>query len=299
MARARYRVPLTEWAADEALGFAVRVVVLTLLVYALVRLPEAGAEALTGEAAPYWLAKLFLDVLVLSYVAVRSRWTGARLWATLWAVYVGIQAVSQVEIALYGMADWTAATTGIGRMALVGAAIVLTVTVGFGRFRGSATPARDGRLRLPTIEWAWKLALLAVTFLVLMIIAGLVVFEGLASVVDPAARAGYEIVDPPAWVLPFQLVRGLAFTALLVPVIAAFRGGYRETQLSVALLFAVLLSSNMLAGYAAVPGLLWVAHFFELFAQALVYGLLAVALLFRHHHPLRRFRTRRGSASGG
>ena len=289
--------PLPHWSPGTVLDFGDRVAVVALVVFVLVRVPEAGVAALSEEAAPYWLAKLLLDVVVLGYVASRSRWTGAKLWAALWLVYAGLQTVSLVEVYLYGMVDATAVVAGTGRNLIVGGVVVLAVVAGFGRLQGAAAPVGDDRLRLSAAEWAWKLAVLALAFLVLMIVAGLVVFEGLAAAIDPAARAGYDIVEPPAWILPFQLVRGVAFTAVLLPAIALFGGGYRETQLAVAATFAVLLASNMIAGYDAVPGLLWVAHFFELLGQAFVYGLLAVALLFRSHRPLAWLRGRRNRSA--
>lgn len=104
-----------------------------------------------------------------------------------------------------------------------------------------------------------------------MILAGLVVFEGIAQFIDPPARAGYKIIEPPAWIIPFQLVRRIAFTTLLLPVVCLFGGDTRETMVAVAVLFATLLASNMIIGYDSVPGLLWVALIFELFSQAFVW----------------------------
>lgn len=289
---------LTEWHPRDVVGFGGRVLVLTVVLYGLVRLPEVGMAGALGASAPYWFAKLLLDVVVLSYVVVRARWVGAKLVGALWLVYAGLQFVSLVEIHLYGMISASELAAGAGRNLLVGAALIGLVVAAFGRLSGEDAPVGDDRLRLSTAQWAWKLAVLAVIFLVLMILAGLVVFERLALAIDPVAYADYELLTPPSWIIPFQLVRGLVFTALLVPVIAMYRGGYRATQLAVATLFAVLLSSNMIAGYDAVPGLLWIAHFIELFSQAFVYGLVAVALLFRPHHPLRSWLGRSTEAGG-
>lgn len=284
--------PLTRWSSARTLRFFAITLSLSVLAYLAIRIPGVGVSGLADDAAPYWVLKLLLDVFVLGYVAARSRWTGPKLVGALIAVYAGLQVVSFVEIYLYGMVPWSDVTAGVAGSLFQGGAVVLLVVVAFGKLRGEESPAPDDRLRLPPGEWIWKLTVLAVTFLALMILAGLVVFEGVAAFVDPHARAGYEIVEPPAWILPFQLVRGLVFTALLIPVVALLGGEIRETELTVAMLFATLLASNMIAGYDAVPGLLWVAHFFELFAQAFVYGLLAAWLLTRRHRPLRALRGR-------
>ena len=289
--------PVPQWSTTELSRFGGRVLLLTAVAYLVIRVPEVGLAGLGGDAAPYWLGKLLLDVLVLGYVAARARWTGPKLVGALAVVYVGLQVVSFVEIYLYGMITWPDMLAWTGGSLLQGAAIVALVVVGFSKLWGEEAPVPDERLQFPPAEWAWKLLVLAVVFLVLMIVAGLVVFEGIAGVVDPQARAGYEIVEPPAWILPFQLVRGTIFTMLLIPIVYLFDGGVRETQGTVALLFATLLASNMIVGYDSVPGLLWMAHFFELFLQAFVFGLLAVWLLSRRHHPLQTLRGRIGLLS--
>lgn len=295
--------PVSRWSSGQATRFGGLVLLLAVLTYLVVRVPEVGVGGLLGESAPYWFAKLLLDVLVLGYVTTRSRWTGPKLVGALLLVYAGLQVVSFVEIYLYGMITQGEVLTGAAASLLQGGVVVIAVVLAFGSLRGDEGPVADDRLQFSVAEWTWKLAALAVAFLVLMILAGLVVFEGLAQLLDPQARAGYEIVEPPAWILPFQLVRGIVFTALLLPVIALFAGDRRETMVAVAVLFGTLLASNMIAGYEAVPGLLWVAHFFELFGQAFVYGLLAVWLLSRHHSPVetlrRRLRRRRLAPQSG
>lgn len=282
----------------EGAAFAARVVVLTLLAYLFVRVPQVGVGGLLDAAAPYWVAKLLLDVVVLGYVAVRSRWTGAKLVAALAVVYTGLKVVSLGEVYLYGMIGGGDVLAAIALSLVEETAIVLLVVAAFGRLRGEEVPPPDDRLRLSPVQWAWKLPLLAAFFLVTMILAGVAVFTPIAQVIDPVALANYGIFEEtPAWVLPFQLLRGVVFTAILLPVVYAYRGDLGETRLAVATLFAVLLGSYMIAGHDAVPGLLWVAHFVELASQAFVYGLVAVTLLGREHHPLRGIRGRRAATT--
>jgi hypothetical protein len=280
--------PLPRWTLADVGRFCGRGLLLAVVVYLVFRLPEAGLAGLVDSAAPYWFAKVLLDVLVLGYVAARSRWVGLKLVGALALVFAGLRTVSFVEIYLYEMIDAGELATGVDGTLVDGVVLALLVVVVFGRVHGEESPAPDDRLQLSPGEWVWKLTLLAAVFLLTMVLAGLVVFTGVGRVVDPVALANYDLLETPAWVLPFQLVRGLVFTALLLPVVYLLRGGLRETQLTVALLFAVLLSSNMLQGYDSVPGLLWIAHFAELFSQAFVYGLVAVPLLHHSHHPLAR-----------
>lgn len=284
---------IREWSVGEAGRFVARSLLLAALVYILVRAPDVGLTGLFDAAGPYWFVSVSGTVLVLGYVVVRSRWTGWKLVGALALLYVGIQTVSFVELYLYGL-ESAAATTSNATGSLWRAVLTVAVIVaGHGRLRGEEEPVSDERLQFGLAEWAWKLPLLAGIFLLAMIFGGLVVFEPVAQLVDPQALSTYEILDPPAWILPFQLVRGVVFTALLLPVIYLLRGGYRETQVTVATLFAWLLGSGLLIPTATIPGNLWMAHFVEVFGSMFVYALVLVPLVFRSHHPLARLASRR------
>jgi hypothetical protein len=276
-----------EWSTGEAVQFVGRGLLVSLLVYLVARLPDAGLTGLLDAVAPYWAVTVVLTVFVLGYVAVRSRWTGWKLVGALAFLYAGLQIVSFVELYLYGLEPASVTVSNVA-WGLGKATLTVVVVVGFGRFRGGEAAPSDDRLQFGLAEWAWKLPLLAIVFLAAMIGGGLAIFTPVAQLVDPQALANYEIFDPPAWILPFQLLRGVLFTALLLPIVYLFRGGYRETQVTVALLFAWLLSWGMLLPAETIPGHLWLAHFVEVFVSMFVYGLVLVPVVFRSHHPIAR-----------
>ncbi|MFB6171117.1 MAG: hypothetical protein ABEJ23_01190 [Haloarculaceae archaeon] len=271
--------------------FAARVLVLAVVAFAVGwATSEGAASPLADGRAPFLLAKALLDVTVLSYVAARSRWRGPALVGSLLFVYAGLQTLAVVEVGLYGLMGWPVALQAAARSVVVGGVIAAAVAAAFGRLRGRGRPRRDDRLRLPAREWAWKLPVLVVAFLACFLAGGVVVFLGVGRLVDPAALATYDLLEPPDWIFHFQAVRGLVYLGLLLPVLAQLDADARESQFVGATTLAVLVSSGVVVPNAGIPGLLWVAHFAELFASVFVYGLVAAALVWRHHDPLARLR---------
>ncbi|WP_254533502.1 hypothetical protein [Natrinema gelatinilyticum] len=276
------------WSVREAGQFLGRAVLVALVVYLVARLPASSVAEVFDSATPYWVVAVFLTVVVLGYVVVRSRWSGWKLVGALTLLYAGLQVVSFVELYLYELETAQVTLSNVGWSLLKAPLTVIAVVAGFGGVRGESSPPSDERLQFGVREWAWKLPLLAGVFLLAMIAGGLVLFSPVAQFVDPQGWANYEILDPPAWVLPFQLIRGALFTAFLLPIVYLFSGGYRETQLTVALAFAWLLSWGMIIPTETIPGRLWIAHFIEVFISMFIFALLLVPVVYRSHSPLVR-----------
>lgn len=272
--------------------FAGSVLALSVLLLAVRQVVDGGSTLVVDAETPRWLGKCLLDVSALSYVTARSRWRGARLVASLALVYAGLQALALVEVGLYGLVAWPTVWLASARSLAVAAVVVPAVAAAFGRLRGEPRAPVDDRLRLSAREWAWKVPTLAAAFLALFLFAGVVVFLGVARALDPVALASYEILDPPPWIFLFQTVRGLAYAALLVPVVYQLRTGPGETRLVAGLTLGFLVSSGVVVPSPDVPGLLWVAHFAELFVSTFLYGVVAAALLGSHHEPLAALRRR-------
>lgn len=276
------------WSPATAGRFLGRAAVVAFVSYLIARLPASTPGVLVDSATHRWVVAVVLTVVVLGYVVVRSRWSGWKLLGALVLLYAGLQVVSFLELYLYGLETKPETLSIAGWSLLKSTLTVSAVVAGFSGLRdGEASPS-DERLQFDRREWAWKGPLLAGVFLLAVIAGGVVLFTPLARFLGPRALAGYQIFTPPAWILPFQLLRGALFTAFLVPVIALFAGGYRETQLTVALAFAWLLSWGLIIPTETIPGRLWIAHFVEVFVSMFVFGLLLVAVLFRHHSPWAR-----------
>src|SRR5688500_19050824 len=125
---------------------------------------QAGASALT------LLAVCLLEATILTHLILRSRWTRWRLMATVFFVYFGVTTfMSQIESAVF----ITRLPPGmLPRLFLMGAMIaapfsVLAVLV-LGKRKPQAVGTQNhSRLAMPASEWAWKLTVIAVTYVVL------------------------------------------------------------------------------------------------------------------------------------
>lgn len=114
----------------------------------------------------------------------------------------------------------------------------------------------------------------------LFVLFGAFVFLPLAGRLAPADLEEYTDLEMPVWVLPFQALRGVLWAALALPVIRMMKGRRREIGLAVALLFSVLMGTNLLRP-TELPAGLQVAHLVEVFGESFAFGWIVVALLSR------------------
>ncbi len=132
------------------------------------------------------------------------------------------------------------------------------------------------RLAMAPGQWAWRLAAIAVVYVVIYVVFGMFVFTPLAGDVFQEVYAGMEM---PGWILPFQAGRALVWAALAIPVIQMMRGDWWEAGLAVASLFSVLMGALMLIPNEFMPDYVRLAHFAELSLSNFVFGWVVVWLL--------------------
>ncbi len=261
-------------------------------------------------AAPATLLLVsFLHAAVLSWPILRSRWTGWRLVGAIFLVFYG---VTTLMIAIEAVYLPEALPPDLVVKLVVNGAItaavfsVLAVLI-HGRMERVEEPQETNlRLIMPWTQWVWKLALIGFSWVVLFILFGALVFLPLAGRLAPAALEEYTNMEMPAWILPFQALRAVLWTALTLPVIRMMRehalpvpsvaegslskepalslpkGRWWETGLAVALLFSVLMGANLLRP-TGLPVGLQVAHLVEVFGENLLFGWIVVWLLHRRH----------------
>jgi hypothetical protein len=83
------------------------------------------------------------------------------------------------------------------------------------------------------------------------------------------------------WIFPFQLLRGLMFAALALPVIRMMKGRLWEAKLAVALLFSVIMAAGLLVPSDIMPDGIRMAHFVEIISSNFLFGWIVVWLLNR------------------
>lgn len=288
------------------IGLGLKVIALTIVMF--VTFIVAGhVSGLQAEPAEEAGASLLLPLLVvcffntaaLTYPIVRSRWSGLRLIVVVLVVFYGVMTfMSQIE-AVFFMTNIPAGE--IPKLFLMGAITALIFSppavLILGKMRRDiAVEGPNLRLVMPWTEWVWKLAVIAVAYLVLYFTFGYFV-----AWQNPALREFYSgstellgffdqwrntlLTDP--WLVPFQVLRSLLWVALALPVTRMMKGRWWEAGLAVSLLLAVLMNAQLLVPNPYMPQAVRMAHLVETAPSNFIFGWLVVWLLNRHHPSLR------------
>ncbi|MFL7791624.1 MAG: hypothetical protein AB8I69_05740 [Anaerolineae bacterium] len=268
-----------------------RILILTLILFGLYSLDVFGLtlveEAKTVPGTLLLIA--FLHTAVLSYPIIRSRWSGWKLVAAIFCAFYGVTTLMVAVEAVYLP---EVLPPDVVLRLLVNGAITAAVfsplaVLIHGRMKGDeSSQETNTRLVMPWAQWAWKLALIALSWAVIFVVFGLLVYLPLAHALAEEYLEEQPTSDVPQWVLPFQAVRALLWTALTLPVIRMMRGRRWETGLAVALLFSVLMGGNLLRPMDMATGL-QTAHFIEVFGENFFFGSIVGGLLSTGERPAR------------
>lgn len=243
------------------------------------------------------LTVCFLDTIVLAYIILRSRWAGWRLIATIFFVFFGVMTfMSQIESLVFHILP----SGMLQGLILMGVLITapfspLAVIILGKRKAGTATINEpNSRLLMPANEWAWKLAAIAIAYMILYSTFGYFI-----AWKNPAVQAYYGGIDEGnffahmkvvfttvPWLEPFQALRGVLWALLALPVIRMLKGSWQETAFAVGLVFAVLMNSQLLIPTPLMPEAVRMTHLVETASSNFIFGCLIVWLLHRHHSSL-------------
>ena len=264
---------------------------------ALIRLPADPTAA--AEPMPAFQALLIVSALTtaaLSYIVLRSRWTGRKLTLALFFILYGVATVMpQIETAFFV----TRLPAGLlPRLFMAGAIVAAIFTPIAVRVLGKSRPhtahVDDRPLRMPVSAWAMKLTIIVVAYIAIYFTFGYYI-----AWQSEAVRAYYGGTDPGSfsaqlravvretpWLVPLQVVRALLWAALAVPVIRMMRGRWWEAGLAVALLFAVVMNVQLLLPNPLMPRDVRMVHLVETASSNFLFGWLVVMVLrARTRHP--------------
>jgi hypothetical protein len=224
-----------------------------------------------------------LETVVLTYLILRSRWTGWRLIATVFFIFYGVTTfMPQIESAVF----LTHLPPGmLPRLFLMGALIaapfsVLAVLI-LGKRKAEVVDTQpNSRLVMPASEWAWKLAVIAVTYLILYFTFGYFIawrnpaVRGYYGGTDEGGFVGQmgRVLRNTPWLIPFQIVRAVFWVALAVPVIRMLKGQRTEAALAVGLLYSVVMNAQLLLPNPYMPEPVRMAHLVETASSNFVFG---------------------------
>jgi len=266
-----------------------RVVVLTLILFAFYSINFLGLRLIEGvQISPAMrLLVCFLHTVVLSYVIVRSRWAGWRLTLAIFFVFYGVtwfQSLIEAVVFLQYLTHIMPAEAfpGLFLNGAISAALFSPLAVLIhGRMREDKQEQQPNlRLVMPWTKWVWKLIVIGIIYVAVYLSFGMFVFQPLAG---EAFGEYYGDLQLPGWFFPFQIMRGIIWAALALPVIRMMRGRWWEAGLAVALLFSVLMGSQLLEPEEFMPKAIRMAHLVETFSSNFLFGWILVLVLNRHH----------------
>lgn len=275
--------------AKTTVTLGLRVVILTFILFALYSIDFLGLSLSEGvQISPAMvLLVCFLHTVVLSYVIVRSRWAGWRLTLAIFFVFYGVtwfQSLIEAVVFLQYLTDIMPAEAfpGLFLNGAISAALFSPLAVLIhGRMREDKQKQQPNlRLVMPWTKWVWKMIVIGIIYLAVYLSFGMFVFQPLAG---EAFGKYYGDLRLPGWFFPFQIMRGIIWAALALPVIRMMRGRWWEAGLAVALLFSVLMGSQLLEPTEFMPEAIRMAHLVETFSSNFLFGWIVVLVLNRHH----------------
>jgi hypothetical protein len=240
------------------------------------------------------------DVLVIASLILTSRWFGWRLALSLALAYYGaVTVLTQIET-WYFLTSITVSAEVLQRLFLMGIPtafffIPLAVWI-LGKWRGEVDRSPNPALVMPLGQWIWKLAVLALCYVVLYWTAGYFI-----AWQNPELRAFYGEPGPTApfltnfantlredsLLLPFQILRSQLWILCALPVIRGSRVGAWWTAVLVGLLFSVPQNIGHILANPLIPAAsVRLSHLVETASSTFVYGALVAWLLHREHHSL-------------
>lgn len=256
--------------------------------------PQTSTEQ--GSTALALLVVCLVDVLIIMYIIERSRWRGLRLAASIFIIFYGTMTVMpQIESAIFITRLPAGVLPGLFMMGAIIAALFSPLAVMImGKWK-QTTPDQQSttRLVMPASEWAWKLAAIAIAYLLLYFTFGYFI-----AWVNPSIREYYG-GDTPAgffahlltllrdtpWLFVIQLLRGLMWALLALPLIRLMKGDWWEAALAVSLVFAVVMNVQLLLPNPYMPEDVRMIHLIETASSNFILGWLIVWLLTRQRKP--------------
>ena len=247
----------------------------------------------TGSSTLLLLAVCLLQVMVMAHLILRSRWTGWRLVAAVFFIFYGVTTfMPQIESVVF----LTRLPPGtVPRLFLMGVLIAapfsaLAVLILGKRQADTVDTEPNARLIMPPNEWAWKLVVIAIVYVILYFTFGYFVawrHPGVAEYyggVDPGSFVAQmkTVLRNTPWLVPFQILRAMCWVALALPVIRMLKGKWPETALSIGLLFAVVMNAPLLLPNPYMPESVRMAHLVETASSNLIFGVIIGWLLTRH-----------------
>lgn len=233
-----------------------------------------------------------VDAAMIMILIARSRWCGLKLMAAVAFSFYGVMTfMAIIEAAYFGpvlgiQPEWLP-----GMFTSTIPAILITTPVAvwiLGKGKRIDDSETNERLIMPAGQWIWKIALIALTYLILYI-----GFGNIVAWSNPALREMYggginpEVFNPGRMLL-LQIVRSVLWVVFGAPVIRMTVGKPLESAVILGLLYALPMNIVQLTPNSIMPDpSVRLSHFFETTTSNFIFGLIVFWLLNRRHSSLR------------
>jgi hypothetical protein len=222
------------------------------------------------------------------------------LIAAIFVVYYGVTTfMPQIESAVF----LTRLPAGVlPRLFVMGLLIaipfsILAVLILGKRKSAVQISVTDRPITVAVSSWSWKLALIAVVYVVLYFTFGYFIAWR-----SPAVREFYGGTDPgnffgqmqtvvrdTPWLIPFQIFRALCWAGIAVIVIRMLETRTAENSVLLGYLFSVVMCAPLLLTNPYMPEAVRMAHLIETASSNFIFGLFVGWLLTKPHTPHQGF----------
>ncbi len=294
---------LFKWAFKFVLLFVLFIVVFVIGSMAVVGVMPENANMEPG-LVPERSGLLIVSLACLSVITaliLTSRWGGWKLALSLaFAYYGAVTFLMQIET-WYFLSAITVGPQLLPRLFLMGippAFVFIPLTVWIlGKGRATTDNSPNLALVMPARQWVWKLAAIALAYVILYWSAGYFIawqnpelraFYGQPGDAVPFFASVANTLRNDTMLFPFQILRAMLWTLCALPVIRGSRVNVWWTALLVGLLFSVPQNIGHILPNPLIPiASVRLSHMIETASSTFLFGVIVVWLLHREHRSLR------------
>jgi hypothetical protein len=273
---------------NTAVSFGLKLGILTIVFFLVTTVISivSGLSKLQQVSDPipvvlWTLLVCLLTVTAVSIPVIKSKWTGWKLIITVFIFLFGIRAfLSQIESIVFLRYLVDIVPEQLPVLLLINGFVVALLFAPLAVFVWGKFNNRAGFSEPSGAVWSkdlvWKLPVIGIIYIFVYILFGMFVFRGLAGA---AFDAFYTNLQMPAWILPFQFIRGILWALIALPVIRTVQGKVWQKGLIVALLFSLIMGSLLLTPSNFMPEKIRISHLVEVSSSNFIFGCLVVFLL--------------------
>jgi len=242
-----------------------------------------------------------VNTLLIIGLILSSCWNGWKLALSLGFAYFGaVTFLIQIE-AWYFMANVTFDPKLLPRLFIMGLPVAfvyipLSVLI-LGKGKAKDNTKSSSTFVIPTMQWIWKLILIAIIYILLYWSAGYFIawqnadlraFYGSPGDILPFWEHTFNTFHSDSWLFPFQAMRAMLWVLCAIPIIRGSKVNIWWTAILVGLFFTIPQISGLILENPLMPlASIRLSHMVEGISTNFVFGMIIVWLFHREHKSLK------------